>query len=246
MVQAAERSLRALVRDPALDVWYVGNAPVGHWLQVYGPEQQKATGCYGAKVFFYRAEILRGRFRLPKAGAPDAAAFPYDDYYWLARDETEPLLARPMYKYVHQILGAGAGEEAARSAAWQAKISAKGLTPAQATGRRAHRVAAQRGEAVRLPAVATRAQAQAAALPWSGAGAAAPAAGAGGGKAGALKGEVSSYYQRLTAQKALSAQAAAQLATPSAAAAAASKLSAARAAVSAAGGTGGRVAAAAQ
>jgi hypothetical protein len=244
MVQAAERSLRALVRDPGLDLWYVGNAPVGHWLDVYSPAKQAKTGCYGAKVYFYRAEILRGRFRLPKAGAADAAAFPYDDYFWLARDETEPLLARPFYKYIHQVIGAGAGEEAARSAAWQAKIQARGLTVAQARGWRAHRVETQRGDAVRLSAVATRAQAAAAALPWAGAAAASAGAGAGEDKAAALRSQVDSYHQRVTAQKALSAQLAAQLATPSGSAAAPAKLLAARAVAAAAAPAAARPAAA--
>lgn len=218
MAQAAERAVRALFGGPAvsgaLDLWYVGAAPVGHWLQVHPPEVQAATGTYGSKTFFYRAEILNGRFALPR-GEPgdgrDAASFPYDDFHWVARDEAEGFLPRPLYKYLHQVIGAGPGEEFARRAKWLAAVEARGLTVDQATGRRAYRVATARrpgghatAGAPRLPAVATQAQAALAAAPFA----------SGSGKAAALAGELNAYHDRLRAQRGISAGLRKSLATP--------------------------------
>jgi hypothetical protein len=220
MAQAAERAVRALFGGPAvcgaLDLWYVGAAPVGHWLQVHPPEVQAATGTYGSKTFFYRAEILNGRFALPR-GEPgdgrDAASFPYDDFHWLARDEAEGVLPRPLYKYLHQVIGAGPGEEFARRTKWLAGVERRGLTVDQASGRRAYRVAVARrpggyatAGAPRLPAVATQAQAALAAAPF--------APGGGGGKAAALAGELNAYHDRLRAQRGISAGLRTALATP--------------------------------
>lgn len=102
MVDAAKRHMLACY-GPKLREWYPGNGPMGHKLVVYSPEKQKATGVYGEKVgclcvlnltlawahgrdcsvfvawvqvFFYRAQIFRGRIRL----GPD-----YEDYQWLTR-----------------------------------------------------------------------------------------------------------------------------------------------------------------
>ena len=226
MARAAERSLRFLFgsSDPTVDVWYTGAAPVGHWLQVYSPEKQKESGCYGAKVFFYRAEILNGKFTLPRGEPGDdrhAASFPYDDFHWLSRDETEAFLPRPFYKYIHQVIGAGAGEEHARREAWLKRIAAKGLTPAQASGRRNFRVASARripngGDVIgvpRLAAVATQAQAALAATPFT----------PGGSKAADVRAEFGAFRQRLRAQAALSEKLRTSLATPPASVVAAAR-----------------------
>lgn len=200
MTTAASRGLRAaFVPEGDMDVWYVGSAPIGHWLQVYTPEQQAATGCYGAKVFFYRAEILSGKLRL---AGNDAA---YSDFMWLARDEMETHLPRPLFKYTHQIVGAGAGEEFARREAWKQRIAARGLTEAQATGRRAFRVNKVRIAKQRLPAVATREAARVAAAAWSE------------DKASSLSSLSDSLKRAVTAQKLVSQRLALQLAIPSAA-----------------------------
>ena len=171
MATAAERVLRAAFGGNAsLDAWFVGNAPVGAWLRVYPAALAAERGCYGEKVFFYRAELLAGRFRLPAATAGgedgrDAATFGWSDFSWVTRDESEPLLTRPLYKFFHQIVGAGAGEEASRNKRWREGIAAKGLTIAQATGRRAYRRAqvAPCAAPPRLRLVATRADAHLAA-----------------------------------------------------------------------------------
>lgn len=227
MVQAAQRCLReAWGDDPALDLWYVGRAPVGHVLRVHTPEVQAATGTYGAKVFVYRAELIAGRFRLPPAVPGGAAGARFSDFAWLSRDEAEGVLARPLWKYLHQVMAGGAGEELAREEAWLARIEARGLTIAQATGRRAHRVAGMRlahsrGAAARLaagfrmPAVATREQAAIASMPWSDEGRAA--------KAAALVAAGDAYYARRADQRKRSAELAKTLATPTAAVVAAQR-----------------------
>jgi hypothetical protein len=205
MVRAAERWLRTYFSDPFLDAWYVGRSPVGHWLEVFPPEKQQKLGCYGAKVFFYRAEILAGRFRLPRTGPKaaqdprDPATFPYDDFMWLTRDETEAYLSRPMYKYLHQVVGAGAGEEYERVQKWKQSVEKRGLTIDQATGRRAHRVESQRLLGTRQRAVATRAQAELAAAKWDGS------------KTGALQQAVDQYYDRAREGRNISAQIRAKL-----------------------------------
>jgi hypothetical protein len=164
MQQAAERWMRACFSAgaPAAEqpnLWYVGQTPVGHWLRVYPREMQVERGCYGEKVFFYRAEILSGRFRLPKT----PASSPYDDFMWLSRDETEGVFPRPFYKYAYQMIGAGAGEEAERSAAWRKSLEKEDAPVANAVARRARRV--QRGSArgLRLRVIATTADAELAA-----------------------------------------------------------------------------------
>lgn len=187
LVQAAERSVKAAFGDPYLDVWFLGNAPIGHQLVAYAPAVAAARGCYGERVFFYRAEILAGRFRLPTGAAGDArdaATFPYDDFQWLSRDETEAVLPRPLFKYLHQIIGAGAGEEFVRNAAWRERVGARALTLAQATGRRRHRVETVRLAGGRVPVLATAAQVALATAKYSD------------GKVAALAAEADAYHAR--------------------------------------------------
>ena len=148
------------------------------------------------------------------------------------------MLPRPLFKYLHQVIASGPGEEIVRAEAWKARNAARGLTVAQATGRRAHRVWLQKrrvrqtavgegssgrsleaaGESApvgfRMPAVATREQAAVAALPWVRDG----DAGAAASKAAALVAAGDAYYVRRADQKARSAVIARTLASPTAAA----------------------------
>lgn len=183
------------------------------------PDVAAATGTFGAKVFIYRAEIIAGRFRLPAAGGGR-----YSDFGWYTRDEAEAVLARPQWKYLHQVMAAGAGEEYAREAAWRKRVEARGLTVAQATGRRAYRVnkarlghaqwlatGAPRTAGYRMPAIATRAQAAVAALPWKG------DVGARAAKARALVEAGDAFHARVADQRKRSAVLRRELATPTAA-----------------------------
>lgn len=214
MRQAAERSLRALFGDAALLAWYVGGAPVGHLLRVYSPAEQAALSCYGEKVFIYRAEIVKGRFRLPKEGETGPRApsvFPYDDFMWLSRDEMEGVMGsggdggRATWKYLHQVVGLGAGEEATRAQAWKDRCAKRGVTLAEASGRRAERVRKQLRLGFRLPAIASRGAAELSARVWD----------AQGGKAADVKDASTAYYARVRDCRARSEQLRQQLSTPS-------------------------------
>jgi hypothetical protein len=252
MQQAAERHMRACFAAgaageggapaaPPPSLWYVGQTPVGHWLRVYPPELQKARGCYGEKVFFYRAEIMAGRFRL-KAGAEaaakakaaataaaagGAAASSYDDFRWLTRDEAEGVLARPFWKYAHQMIGAGAGEEAARAAAWRAAVAKEGVPLASAVARRARRVRAARRAGLRPRVIVTAAAAELAAQPRSAA------------KRALTKEAVDAYHERVREARAVSAALRAGLRSRPAVELLRERLVAARAAAVAGGGAGG-------
>jgi len=174
MQQAAERSMKeyfsqgAQANSAPPTLWYVGQTPIGHWLRVYSPEMQAKTKCYGEKVFFYRAELQSGRFRLPK----ETSSFPYDDFYWLTRDETEKVLPRPFYKYAHQMIGSGAGEEIARAEAWRQGLKDQkmggavvGVPIKNAVSRRFKRVSRAKANGLRLKVIATNADAELAASP---------------------------------------------------------------------------------
>jgi hypothetical protein len=175
MQQAAERSMKEYFAQGAQassappNLWYVGQTPVGHWLRVYSPDMQAKTKCYGEKIFFYRAEILSGRFRLPKE--PMSSTLPFDDFYWLTRDETEKVFPRPFYKYAHQMIGGGAGEEIARSEAWRNGLKSEkmgntlGVPIKNAVARRFKRVNRAKANGVRLKVIATSADAELAASP---------------------------------------------------------------------------------
>jgi len=188
MREAAERHLRAtFAPDPDLDLWFVGPAPVGHRFVVHTAEAAAAAGSYGEKRFLYRAEILNGRMR-PRADGP------YADYAWVTRDEAEGLLPREEWKYVRQVMGVGPAEEATRSAAWLAKVEKRGLTVAQAAGRRSWAVTQRTRDHTRLRIVATAPQAALAAAPWSG------------GKEATVKAEVIAGFKREAEQRRVSAQ----------------------------------------
>lgn len=74
MVASAHRTLRTSVGEDVV-TWYPGNAPMGFWLDVYPEEKQQKLQCYGAKVFFYRAEILNGRVKLASGTCRVCIAF---------------------------------------------------------------------------------------------------------------------------------------------------------------------------
>lgn len=78
-----------------LDFWYPGNAPMGHHLQVFDEATQERTGSYGAKLFFYRVQLLGGFIDL---GAK------YADYRWLTHDETAEYVGDELYSYIRQVL----------------------------------------------------------------------------------------------------------------------------------------------
>lgn len=59
--------------------WYISNAPIGHLCYAYPDNIQKQRNQYGAKVFFYRNQLIGGTIRLETKL--------YKDFAWITRDE---------------------------------------------------------------------------------------------------------------------------------------------------------------
>jgi hypothetical protein len=59
--------------------YFISNAPVGHICYAYPEAMQKKRGEYGAKVFFYRAQLIQGAVKLETRL--------YTDYAWIGRGE---------------------------------------------------------------------------------------------------------------------------------------------------------------
>ena len=76
--------------------WFVGNAPVGHYVYAYPKEMQKARGEYGAKVFYYRSQLTAGNIKLETRL--------YTDFAWVARDEVGDYLDEETAYYMSQLL----------------------------------------------------------------------------------------------------------------------------------------------
>ena len=77
-----DRSLAELFgKEESVEVFVGSNAPLGHWLRPFSPEEQQASGVYGEKVFLYNARYVSGADQLA-AGAQ-----------WLSREELSETLA---------------------------------------------------------------------------------------------------------------------------------------------------------
>ena len=61
--------------------WFISNAPIGHYCYEYPENVQKTRNQFGAKVFFYRAQILGESIKLETRL--------YTDYAWISRNEAE-------------------------------------------------------------------------------------------------------------------------------------------------------------
>jgi hypothetical protein len=57
--------------------YFISNAPVGHFQYAYTDALQAQRKNFGAKVFFYRAQLLAGSVKLETKL--------YTDYAWIAR-----------------------------------------------------------------------------------------------------------------------------------------------------------------
>jgi large subunit ribosomal protein L46 len=75
MRQTAERVIdRAIGKSKR---WFMSNAPVGHYCYEYPQAIQEKRNNFGAKVFYYRAQVLSGSIKLQTKL--------YTDYAWVAR-----------------------------------------------------------------------------------------------------------------------------------------------------------------
>lgn len=57
--------------------YFLSNSPTAHYCYEYPPAVQDARNAFGAKVFFYRAQLVSGTVKLQTKL--------YTDYAWIAR-----------------------------------------------------------------------------------------------------------------------------------------------------------------
>ena len=92
--QGAERvGDRAVGR---INRWYISNAPIGHYCYAYPEAMQRQRGQYGAKVFFYRNQLIAGNIKLETKL--------YKDYCWITRDEVGEYFDSTTAKYMAALL----------------------------------------------------------------------------------------------------------------------------------------------
>eukprot|EP00605_Chrysophyceae_sp_TOSAG23-4_P002349 GSChrysophyteH1.ASY1.ANO1.2597.1 assembled CDS len=75
--KAAERIIDRAVGN--VHRYFISNAPIGHFCYAYPPEIQEQRKQYGAKVYYWRCQIIEGSIKLETRL--------YKDYAWVARDE---------------------------------------------------------------------------------------------------------------------------------------------------------------
>jgi len=79
-----------------VDRWFVGNAPVGHYVYAYPLDMQQKRKEYGAKVFFYRAQLISGNVRLETRL--------YTDYAWITRSQVSEYFDKETADYFQELL----------------------------------------------------------------------------------------------------------------------------------------------
>lgn len=82
MREAAERVLNSCSEENTMKVKFWGNAPVGVYKYKYPKDVQDKLGAQGAKVFFFKATLMKGDFKHRPNGA-------ISDYKWLTREELD-------------------------------------------------------------------------------------------------------------------------------------------------------------
>ena len=94
LVQTSERILDRSIGD--VRRWFVSNAPMGHVTYAYPKELQQQRQQYGAKVFFYRAQLIEGSMKLETRL--------YTDMAWISRDEVGEYFNEDMTEYITELL----------------------------------------------------------------------------------------------------------------------------------------------
>ena len=84
--KGAERVIDRAVGN--VNRYFISNAPTGHICYAYPPDVQKARGQYGAKVYYYRCQLIAGTIKLETRL--------YTDYAWVARDEVAKFTEDPL------------------------------------------------------------------------------------------------------------------------------------------------------
>ncbi|CAE7371278.1 MRPL46, partial [Symbiodinium microadriaticum] len=94
MRQTAERVNDRTVGE--IRRWFVSNSPIGHFCYAYPPAMQEQRKQYGAKVFFYRAQLIEGELKLETRL--------YKDYAWIARSEVGEYFDPDLAEYMQELL----------------------------------------------------------------------------------------------------------------------------------------------
>jgi len=81
----------------AVDRYYISNVPMGHYIYEYSPDVQKARGQYGARVFYFRCQLIADRnFKLETRL--------YKDFAWVARNEVGDYVDKETAAYLEEML----------------------------------------------------------------------------------------------------------------------------------------------
>lgn len=87
MKEVAERVLKLCSEEDSIKVKMLGNAPVGVYKYKYPKAVQKELGVQGAKVFFFKAKLLQGEFKMRSDSS-------IKDFRWLTREELDSHLLK--------------------------------------------------------------------------------------------------------------------------------------------------------
>ncbi|KAL1915044.1 mitochondrial 54S ribosomal protein mL46 [Calcarisporiella thermophila] len=93
--QAAERELTEEC-GPNLDTWFVGRAPVGHYVYDYPAHFSKGSPYKGSKVFFMKAHVFAGKVQVDQREIVD--------YAWVTKEELKNYVDPRYYEAVRDML----------------------------------------------------------------------------------------------------------------------------------------------
>lgn len=91
---AAERVLDRAVGKTKR--YFISNSPVGHYCYAYPKEMQEQRKQYGAKVYFYRCQLIMGSVKLETRL--------YTDYAWIGRAEVGEYFDKPTAAFMEALL----------------------------------------------------------------------------------------------------------------------------------------------
>lgn len=94
ILQTSERIIDRSVGE--VRRWFVSNAPIGYVSYAYPKEMQQQRKQYGAKVYFYRAQLIEGNLKLETRL--------YTDMAWISRDEVGEYFNEDMAEYLTELL----------------------------------------------------------------------------------------------------------------------------------------------
>lgn len=82
------------IKGHGLRAHFISNMPASHLAHVYSEKFQKESGYYGVKLFFYRAQLIEGKFSETK----------WADYAWARESELEEFLSPETLQAVRPLL----------------------------------------------------------------------------------------------------------------------------------------------